>query len=204
MTFPGFVSSCKQAVNTVTVNEHVAVLPAVSVAVQFTVVVPTGKAAPDGGTQTTLAEQLSVTVGLKFTVAVVDAGQVNGATAVMFAGQVITGGIGSTVVVVVAELLPGVGSGIELCAVTVLLMTVPCSVPALTLTTIWNTAVSPAATDAFEKTMLPLPLPTAGVAVLQPLPVVTVAETKVVLAGIGSVTVVFSPGPGPLSTKLIV
>src|SRR5436305_3628747 len=124
MTLPGFVSSCKQPENTVTVNEHEAVLPAVSVAVQFTVVVPTGKADPDGGTHITVAAQLSVTVGANVTVAVFEAGQVSGVTAVMLAGQVITGGIGSTVVVVVAELFPGVGSGIELIAVTVLLITV--------------------------------------------------------------------------------
>src|SRR5207237_2925569 len=121
----------------------------------------------------------------------------------MFAGQVIVGAMGSTVVVAVAELLLGFGSGIELAAVAVLLMTVPCSTPALTFTTTVNTAVSLMPTFAFEKTTLPVP-PTAGADVLQPLPVVTLADTNVVLVGTASVTVVLMPGPGPLSTKLIV
>jgi uncharacterized lipoprotein YajG len=38
------LSSCKQRLKTVTVNPQVAVLPAASVAVQVTVVVPFGKA----------------------------------------------------------------------------------------------------------------------------------------------------------------
>src|SRR5262249_15599930 len=118
-------------------------------------------------------------------------------------GQMIVGGIGSTVAIAVAELFPVFGSEIELAAVTVLVITVPCSTPALTLTTTWNTAVSPFATLAFEKTTLPVP-PTAGAEVLHPVPVVTEAETNVVFAGTGSVTVVARPGPGPLSTKLIV
>jgi hypothetical protein len=48
-----------------TVNEQVAVLPEVSVAVQVTVVVPAGKAEPDGGVQATVTPgQLSVAVGV--------------------------------------------------------------------------------------------------------------------------------------------
>ena len=49
-------------------------------------------------------------------------------------------------------------------AVAALFMTVPCTVPALTLTTIWKVAVSPLAVDALEKTTFPVP-PTAGVVV---------------------------------------
>ena len=45
---------------TVTGNEHVVVLPRLSVAVQFTVVTPTGNGPGDGGTQVTL----TVTPGL--------------------------------------------------------------------------------------------------------------------------------------------
>ena len=49
---------------TVTVNEHVAVLPEASVAVQVTTVVPVGKQEPDGGLQTTVTPgQLSEAVG---------------------------------------------------------------------------------------------------------------------------------------------
>jgi hypothetical protein len=48
---------------TVTVNEQVAVLPDVSVAVAVTVVVPFGKEKPDGGLLDTVAPgQLSLTV----------------------------------------------------------------------------------------------------------------------------------------------
>jgi hypothetical protein len=48
---------------TVTVKEHIAVLPLVSVAVHTTVVVPGGKTEPEGGAQTTVTPgQLSVAV----------------------------------------------------------------------------------------------------------------------------------------------
>ena len=49
---------------TVTLNVEVAVLPAASVAVQVTSVVPTGNMLPEAGLQTTLTPgQLSDTVG---------------------------------------------------------------------------------------------------------------------------------------------
>jgi len=54
-----------------------------------------------------------------------------------------------------------------------------------------------------EKTTLPVP-PTAGVVVVQPEPVVTAAETKVVFAGTASVTVTLVALSGPLFLKLIV
>jgi hypothetical protein len=47
-TFPGVFSSCKQKLKPVTANVQVAVFPEVSVAVQVTVVVPTGKGDPGG------------------------------------------------------------------------------------------------------------------------------------------------------------
>ena len=50
---------------TVTVKEQLPVLEEVSVAVQLTVVVPTGKVEPDGGEQLTVApEQLSFAIGV--------------------------------------------------------------------------------------------------------------------------------------------
>jgi hypothetical protein len=61
----GLLSSCTQRSKTVTLNVHVAVLPDVSVAVQVTVVVPSGKQLPDGGVQvTTTPGQLSVADGV--------------------------------------------------------------------------------------------------------------------------------------------
>src|SRR5437870_5828373 len=93
-----------------------------------------------------------------------------------------------TLVIAVPVLLPGVGSLVVLAAVALLVIVELCAALGLTFTTIVNTAVSPAATVALEKTTLPVP-PTDGALVLQPVPVVTEADTKVVLAGVASVTV---------------
>ena len=55
-----------QTSQTVTVKLQPAVAPPASVAVQVTVVTPSGKLEPDGGEQTTVAPgQLSVTVGIE-------------------------------------------------------------------------------------------------------------------------------------------
>ena len=60
---------------TVTVNDPVATLPAASVAVQVTVVVPIGKVEPEAGTQTTFtARLLSVPVTTKVTTALLEPG----------------------------------------------------------------------------------------------------------------------------------
>jgi hypothetical protein len=57
-------SSCKQTSNVLTVKLHAFVLPDVSVAVQVTVVVPSGKLEPDAGLQATVTPgQLSVATG---------------------------------------------------------------------------------------------------------------------------------------------
>jgi hypothetical protein len=91
---PVLVSSCKQKLDVVTANEHDAVLPEASVAVQVTVVVPTAKVEPDGGLQADVTPgQLSLAVGLeKVTARLVPRGQAAAATAAAFAGQVIAGG----------------------------------------------------------------------------------------------------------------
>src|SRR5436305_1355685 len=103
-----------------------------------------------------------------------------------------------TVVVAVPVLLPGVGSVVVVAAVAELLMVAPLAVLALTWTTIVKTAVSPAATVAFEKTIGP------EVFVPQPVPVVTTAETSEVFAGTASLTVTVCASDGPLLLKLIV
>jgi hypothetical protein len=83
-TMPGFSASV-----TVTVNEHAAVLPLASVAVQFTVVCPRGNGTPLGGTHATVASgQLSEIVGVKETVAVHWPASVSAATS---AGQAMAG-----------------------------------------------------------------------------------------------------------------
>jgi hypothetical protein len=89
---------------TVTSNEHVAVFPLASVAVDTTVVVPTGNTEPEAGTETTDEEQLSVEVTEKVTIAPQEPASV---LTVMFAGQAIVGSSLSTTVTVkeqVAEL----------------------------------------------------------------------------------------------------
>src|SRR5437588_4524710 len=92
-----------------------------------------------------------------------------------------------TVVMAELELLPGLGSAVAEAAVAVLVITVPFMVLASTLTTIRKDASSPLATVAFAKTMVPVP-PT-GVASVRDQPAGKDADTKVVWAGSGSLTV---------------
>src|SRR5438128_10882742 len=106
-------------------------------------------------------------------------------------------------VVAVAVLLAGVGSVVVVAAVAVLVTVVPVGVVTSTLTTMVKTADSEAATVAFEKTTLPVE-PTVGADVLQPLPVVTTADTNVVFVGTASVTVTVCASLGPLLPKWIV
>src|SRR5687767_1695914 len=112
------------------------------------------------------------------------------------------GGVGSTVVVAVFELLPGTSSGKSLEAVAVLLITVPPMVPAFTFTTTWKLAVSALVTDGLVNISVPVPPATIASARLQPDG--RVADTNVVLAGIVSLTFALAAGPGPLFLKPIV
>ena len=114
-----------------------------------------------------------------------------------------TGGVGSTVVIAIPVLLPGLGSGIVPAAVAALFIIVPCAVPVLTLTTIWKVAVSPLGTDTFEK--ITLPVPPAGTESVRDHPGEEFeADISVVPDGTGSVTVVLRLDPGPILVKLIV
>lgn len=84
-------SSCSLPLKTETVKLQVDVLPAWSVAVQVTVVMPTGKQLPEGGVQTTVVPgQLSFAVAAKVTA--LQASVTVAVTAVWFGGQAITGG----------------------------------------------------------------------------------------------------------------
>src|SRR5437764_792008 len=103
-----------------------------------------------------------------------------------------------TVVIAVPVLLPGVESVVALEAVAELLIVVPFAVDAGTLTTIVKTALSPATTAAFEKTIGP------EVFTAQPVPVVTTADTKLVPEGTASLTVTVLASLGPALLKLIV
>jgi hypothetical protein len=86
------------------VNVQLEVLPAASVAVQVTVVVPTGKNVPDAGEQTTVTPgQLSVAVAVKVTMAPHSSGSLH---FVMGAGQLIAGGCVSATVTVNEQLGP--------------------------------------------------------------------------------------------------
>src|SRR5215813_3309793 len=83
---------------TVTVKLQLLELPAASVAVAVTVVVPTGKTEPDAGLLRTVGtEQLSLALTVKLTAAE----QVpTGAFTVIFAGQLMLGGVLSITVIV--------------------------------------------------------------------------------------------------------
>jgi len=109
-TVAGLVSSCRQTSNTLIVKLHVAVFIDASVAVQVTVVVPTGMHEPDGGVQATVTPgQLSLAVVVKFTTwHAWPAGTQTAlfVTAVMFAGQVIWGGCVSLTVTLNEQLAP--------------------------------------------------------------------------------------------------
>ena len=73
---------------------------------QLTVVNPTAKQLPDAGVHTTLAEQLSVAVGVNVTV--LHGSATAFVTAVMLAGQTITGASVSLTVAVNEQLVPDV------------------------------------------------------------------------------------------------
>ena len=100
--FEGSSLSSRQTLKAATVKLQVAVLPDASVAVQVTVVVPTGNGVPEGGTHTTVTPgQLSVATGLaKVPTTDVAIGQLAGATAVTGPGHVMVGGWVSTTVMV--------------------------------------------------------------------------------------------------------
>src|SRR5215831_19468863 len=90
---------------TVTVNDAEATLPALSDAVHVTVVVPSGKVDPDAGVHVTGTTPSTSSSADAVYVTTAPAGLV--ASAVMFAGTVITGGIvsGCGVTVTVNDLL---------------------------------------------------------------------------------------------------
>jgi hypothetical protein len=91
---------------TVTVKLHEALFPLASVAVQVTVVVPIRKVLPDAGVQTITGFGSQMSVAVAWNVATAPAGLVH--SRVIFAGQVMTGGVVSTTVTVKLheELLP--------------------------------------------------------------------------------------------------
>jgi hypothetical protein len=105
-TMVGLLSSCRHTLNTVTVKLQVAVLPDASVAVQVTVVVPTGKHDPDGGLHATVTPgQLSLAVG-GAKVTTTHGSLIVAVLAVMLAGQVIEGGCVSLTVTVNVQPTP--------------------------------------------------------------------------------------------------
>src|ERR1044072_799356 len=112
------------------------------------------------------------------------------------------GGVGSTVVVAVFELLPGTSSTTSLEAVAELLIMVPPVVPALTLTTTVKLAVDAPAADGFLN--ISVPVPPAATESIRLHPAGRVAETNVVLAGIGSLTVALVAAADELFLKPIV
>ena len=73
---------------TITWKEQLEVLPDGSVAIEVTVVLPTGKNDPEAGVVVNIAEQLSVAVTLKLTIV---PQVLTGAFTEILAGQVMTG-----------------------------------------------------------------------------------------------------------------
>jgi hypothetical protein len=119
---------------------------------------------------------------------------------VMFPGQVILGAGLLAIVVAVATLLLGLGSGVvELKTVAVLPMIVPLDTEQFTLATIVITAAVPGASDA-NVTVRLLPEPP------QTPPPVELHETKLMLVESTSVTVtdVAVAGPALLTTMVLV
>src|SRR5689334_7183625 len=107
----------------------------------------------------------------------------------------------ATVVVVLAESLPGVGSAVAVATVAESVMTVPPDVAASTLTTRVNTSLADAATLGLLQFTVPV-APTAGVVQLQP--AAETSDTKVVLAGIASASVAVAAASGPELPTVIV
>ena len=110
ITIPAVVLSCRKMSNTFTGKLHVAVFPEASVAVQLTVVVPSGKLVPDGGTHTTApagSAQLSAAVTVYVTsVPTFVVGQVGGDDLTTSVGQFNTGACVSLTVTVNVQLGP--------------------------------------------------------------------------------------------------
>src|SRR5215813_878610 len=106
-----------------------------------------------------------------------------------------------TLVIATPVLLARFDSTDVVAPVALFVIVVPEGALALTLTTIVNMADSATATLAFEKRTLPVP-PTAGVVDAQPAG--AVAETKVVLAGVASVSVTLAAASVPMLLRLIV
>src|SRR5689334_867854 len=136
------------ASHTVTVKLHDAVAPPESVAVQLTVVEPSGNAVPEAGMQTTTTPgQLSVTTGSgKLTMAVVLPGV--GAITSRSGGQVMTGGGFCATVAAEAELFAGFGSVVVALMVAVLLMIEPSASAQLAIVPNVTVAVAPTVSEA--------------------------------------------------------
>ena len=194
--FDGHATAMRSKSLTVTVNEHVAVAPPPSVAIQVTGVTPIPKLDPLDGVHTMLKiGQLSVAGIKKLTTAKQDPGSF---IAVMFPGHVIRGAGLVATVVAVDTLLLGLLSGVaELNTVAVLLMAAPAAAEQLTRAMIVMSAVVFGASDA-KVTVRVLPDPP------QTPPPVELHETKVRLPEMTSVTVTEVAVAGPrLVTRIL-
>lgn len=105
----------------------------------------------------------------------------------------------ATTAVAVAELLFGFGSVVAVETFAVLVMTVPAAVPAFTVTTTVIVVEAPAAISGFEHVSVP-----PDTLQVQPAAGTGVAETKVVFAGIASVTATVLDGAAPLFVTTMV
>src|SRR5438128_626661 len=107
-----------------------------------------------------------------------------------------------TVVMAVPELLPALGSMVAVAAVAVFVIVVPPAVLEATLTTTVKESISPLGTGDRAKTSVPVP---PGITTsVRSQPTGKAAETNVVLAGTGSLTVTICALSGPALVKLMV
>src|SRR6266511_4102671 len=109
----------------------------------------------------------------------------------------------STTVVWVAELLAAFGSVVVVVTVAVLLSVEPLAALGLTWTTRVKVALAPAAKLAAVAVKVPVP-PTGGVVRLNAGPLVCIADTNVVLAGIRSLSVALAAALGPALLTVMV
>src|SRR5207244_5774029 len=109
----------------------------------------------------------------------------------------------TTGVVTVAVLLFELLSCVLLDTVAVLTMFEPLGVLALTWTTMVNVAEAPAANVASVPVIVPVP-PAGGLLNVKVGPLVWLSETKVVLAGVFSVSCTFWAAEGPLFATVMV
>jgi hypothetical protein len=165
---------------------------------QLTTVVPIGNAEPDGGLQTTgSAPQLPEAVGVEYVTTALQAPSVAFPLASPGQVSVQTFDAPTTVFEVLEVLSDGRGSFVVLTTFATLVMTVPSTVPAFTLKVTEKIAMALTGRVPIVQLIAPVPLPEDGSTHVKIGPELCASDTKVVLAGIESVSVTVWASSGP-------